>query len=116
MLISEMNMFLNLNLPNTPDREPYPLDFRTLPPHHNPMICAEPMGTLDNVHSTLKLLIRLILDSEQMELNYSERETRGLLCVLECLADAMQFELYHRIDTEADEDETEAVTGNTVIG
>ena len=93
-------MFLSLNLPNIPDRKPYEVNFRKLPPNHNPMICDEPTDTLDNVHSTLKVMIRLILDSEQMELNYSERETRGMLCILECLADAMQFELYHRVEED----------------
>lgn len=93
-------MFLHLNLPNTPDREPYPLDFQKLPPNHNPMICDEPTDTFDNIHSALKLLIRLILDSEHMQLDYTERETRGLLCVMECLADAMKFELYHRAEDE----------------
>ena len=104
-------MFLNLNLPNIPDQEPYPLNFRKLPPNHNPLICDDPTDTFDNAHSTLKLLIRLILDAERMELNYSERETRGLLCVLECLADAIKFELYHRID--ADDDETKEITEHT---
>lgn len=105
-------MFLNLNLPNIPDREPYPVDFRKLPPNNNPMICEEPTDTFDNAHSTLTLLIRLILDSERMELDYSERETRGLLCVLECVADAMKFELYHRVEVELDDDEAEKMTEN----
>lgn len=35
-----------------------------------------------------------------MELNYTERETRGLQRVMECLADAMKFELYHRVDKQ----------------
>ena len=101
-------MFLSLNLPNIPDREPYRLNFRKLPPNHNPLIHDDPTDTFDNAHSTLKLLIRLIMDSEQMELNYSERETRGLLCMLECLADAMKFELYHRVDDDDDETPQEA--------
>ena len=28
---------------------------------------------------------------------------RGFLCVLQCLADAMKFELYHRVPDEEDE-------------
>ena len=91
-------MFLSLNLPNTPNRKPHPVDFRNLPPNHNPVIYEGTIDTLDNVHATLKLLIRLIMDAERMELNYSEREARGLLCILECLADAMQLELYHRVE------------------
>lgn len=100
-------MFLSLNLPNMPDREPYPVNFRKLPPNHNPLIWEDPTDTFDNAHSTLKLLIRLITDSERMELQYTERETRGLLCILECMADAMKFELYHRVDEDDDETPTE---------
>lgn len=89
------------NFPNIPVRKPIELDFYKLPPNHNPMIQVDADSTFDNVQSSLCLLMRLVMDSEQMELHYSERETRGLLCVLECMEKAMRFELYHR----ADEDE-----------
>ncbi|HEX7028370.1 MAG TPA: hypothetical protein VF268_14100 [Gammaproteobacteria bacterium] len=89
-------MFASLNLPNTPNQEPCPLDFAALPPNHNPLIQEQPTDTLDNIHAALRLLIRLLSEAERMELNYTERETRGLLCVMECLADAVKFELYHR--------------------
>ena len=106
-------MFLSLNLPNIPEREPYPLDFRQLPPNHNPIICDDATDTFDNAHATLKLLIQLLQDSEHMELkSYTERETRGLLCILECLADAIKFELYHRVEADIDDD-AEKVTENT---
>lgn len=93
-------MFVSLNLPNTPEHTPYRLDFGALPPNHNPLISELPADTLDNVHAAMRLLIRLLLEAERMELNYSERETRGLLCVMECLADAMKFELYHRAEED----------------
>ena len=84
------------NLPNLPNHSPFPLNFRQLPPNHNPLIFDEPESTYDNIHSSLCLLTRLVKDSEQLELTYSERETCGLLCVLECMEQAMRFELFHR--------------------
>ena len=90
-------------LPNLPPTKPYPVNFENLPPNHNPIINSDPMMTFDDVHATLMLIIRIILDSERLEVNCTERESRGLLCVLQCLADAMKFELYHRVPNDEDE-------------
>lgn len=96
-------MFINLNLPNMPEHEAYPLDFSQLAPNHNPLISEEAFGTFDNCQSVQCLLLKLLLQSDRLELDYSERETRGLLCILECVTDAMHFELYHRCVVEKED-------------
>jgi hypothetical protein len=58
--------------PTPSEQEPCP---KTLPPNHNPLTQEQPADTLDNVHAALRLLIRLLSETERMELNYTERET-----------------------------------------
>lgn len=89
---------INLTSFTTPKR--YPVDFDNLPPNHNGIIDEDKLETFSNIHSALKLVIKVVSSEEKTGLNLTERETRGMLSLLESMADAMKYELYHRMKGE----------------
>ena len=68
------------------------------PPNHNPIIGSSQLDTLENVHDVLKLLEELPLNSESHKLYLEERETWGLVNIIECLLGALRFEVDWRPD------------------
>ncbi len=92
-------------------KKPYSIDFSQLPPSHNPMIGEEPIVTFMDVHGALKLTSHLLIYCEYASLNLGAPETRGLLCLIECTAKALEYELDYRPAEERD-----LITGTQGLG
>lgn len=72
-------------------------------PIHNPIIGLLPDDTYNDVTAVLSLLHDISWSRDTEELCLNKQQTRGLSCVLLCLVDAMNYELYHRVKCKGKE-------------